>query len=125
MSALQAAIAECLSLHAQAVEKLGTDQPEMLPKVPPAIRAKIATQRERVNATLSGVAPEVHVAHVESLNAGLRLILKKLAPEPPKQPPPPLPVWDDQAKAWRVPDPGQIDTGDPGRPFDDRIDDLF
>ena len=100
---LASAIAECLALHAEAVAKLGTDAPEDLPKVPPSVRGKIIRQRERVNATLSGVAPEVHTAHIESLNAGLRLILRQLAPAKPKPPKPPLPVWDKLNKRWRIP----------------------
>jgi hypothetical protein len=124
VTAAPAVIAECLSLHAQAVAKLGTDRPELDPRVDPEFRARIIRQRANVSASLEG-DPELHQRHVESLNRGLRILLRRLAPEPPKPPPPPLPVWDDQAKAWRMPDPGQIDTGSPNRPFDDRIDDLF
>jgi hypothetical protein len=95
-------IAECLSLHAECRDKLGTDLPEQLSKVPASVKDKIVRQRERVNATLTGVDPSVHVAHIQSLNAGLKLILKKLAPRPPEPPKPPLPVWDDAAKRWAV-----------------------
>ena len=75
---LASAIAECLHLHAQAKDRLDTEYPERLPRVPEAVRAKVIRQRERVSNTLSGVTPEQHVAEIESLNAGLRLILKKL-----------------------------------------------
>ena len=122
MSNLQAAIAEYLSVYAEAMAALGTDEPELDPRIDQALRDKIVRQRAKVNATLSGVAPEVHVAHVEALTSGLRVVLRRLAPAKPKTPAPPMPVWDDRAKAWRVPDPGQVDT--PTGP-DDRIDDLF
>jgi hypothetical protein len=101
-SALTEAIAECLSLHAECQAKLGTDLPEELPQIAPAFRDKIIRQRERVNATLTGVSPEVHVQQIQSLNKGLRLILAKLAPRPVEPPPPPQPVWDDQSKVWKV-----------------------
>jgi hypothetical protein len=104
---LEAAIAECLALHAEAMDKLGTEYPERLPRVPDALRAKMTRQRDKVSATLESVDPAVHVAQVESLNKGLRLILRKLAPVKSKPPVPPLPVWDAAAKAWRIP---QTDT---------------
>ena len=63
---------------------------------------KIIRQRERVNGTLTGVDPAVHIAQIQCLNAGLRLILKKLAPRPPEPPKPPHPTWDDEAKTWVV-----------------------
>jgi hypothetical protein len=90
--ALPAAIAACLSVHAECVEKLGTEFPEQLPSVSPTLRDKITRQRERVTLSLSGVDPSVHVAHLESLTTGLRLILNRLAPPPPVPAKPPTGV---------------------------------
>jgi hypothetical protein len=118
------AIAEYLALHTEAMN-LGTDRPELDTQIDPGLREKILRQRDRVNATLTGVAPEVHVAHLKSLNEGLRIALRRLALVPAKPIPPPMPVWDDSAKAWRIPDSGQVNVGNPSRPFDDRVDDLF
>ena len=89
--ALAEAITESLSLHAECLDRLGTDLPETLPQIVPALRDKIIRQRKRVNATLTGVDPSVHIKHIESLNAGLKLILNKLAPRPPEPPKPPMP----------------------------------
>ena len=101
---LQAAIAECLSLHAQAVAKLDTEYPERLP----GYRRRYA-RRSPGNVTGSATPYRVSLPKSTSprsrvLNAGLRLILKKLCPVEPELPaPPPLPVWDDSTKTWRVP----------------------
>jgi hypothetical protein len=121
---LAAAIAECLSLHAQALDRLGTDRPELDDRVDPEFRVKVVRQRSNVSASLEG-DPELHRRHVEALNKGLSILLRRLAPQPPKPPRPSLPLWDDIAKAWRVPGPRQVDTGNPDRPFNDHIDDLF
>jgi hypothetical protein len=150
MPDLPAVIAECLGLHAESMHRLGTEQPELNPRVDPGLRDKIVRQRAKVSASFESTA-EDHARHVESLNKGLRIVLRRLAPPRPKPAAPPMPVWDDVAKAWRIPvsgqlgvaapgrhhggpgsqataptpspprDPGQIDTGDPGRPFDDEI----
>jgi hypothetical protein len=95
-------IAECLSLYAEALDKLGTDRPELDPRGDPNLRDKIIRQRAKVSSSPEG-DPDQHRLHVESLNKGLRLILRRLAPPKPKPPAPPLPVWDDSAKTWRVP----------------------
>ena len=125
---LASAIAECLHLHAQAKDRLDTEYPERLPRVPEAVRAKVIRQRERVSNTLSGVTPEQHVAEIESLNAGLRLILKKLAPVEPEPARPPMPVWDNTAKRWCVPVSGRDRIAELAEQFDQRgpdtIDDL-
>jgi hypothetical protein len=102
MNGLSQVIAECLSLHAQAVDKLGTDRPELDERIDPELRNKIVRQRTKVSASLE-VDPEQHRAHVESLNKGLRIVLRRLVPPKPKPPAPPLPVWDDAAKKWRIP----------------------
>jgi hypothetical protein len=102
-SSLPAVVAECLSIHAEAMAKLATDRPELDPRVPTEIREKIIRQRAKVATSLEG-DPLHHQAHVESLTKGLRLILRRLVPDKPKPPTPPMPVWDDEAKAWRIPE---------------------
>jgi hypothetical protein len=102
MSNLTAAIVECLSLHAQAVDKLGTDRPELDYRIDHRLRDKIVRQRAKMSASFEG-NPEQHRAHVESLNKGLRIVLRRLLPPKPKLPAPPLPVWDNAAKEWRIP----------------------
>jgi hypothetical protein len=77
---LQTAIAECLAVHAEAVEKHGTDQPELLDAIPIELREKMQRQRQKVSATLEGVDPAVHAAHVEALTKGIRMIMKRLSP---------------------------------------------
>jgi hypothetical protein len=103
MTDLSVALAECLSLHAEAKAKLGTEYPERLPQVPEGIRAKMARQRDKVSASLSGTRPEDHVAHVESLNAGLRLLLRRLSPRLQEPSKPPMPVWDAATTSWEQP----------------------
>jgi hypothetical protein len=101
---LQTAIAECLSLHAQAMDKLGTDRPELDPRIDETLREKLIRQRANVVSSLDDQA-DLHLRQVESLNKGLRIILRRLAPSKPKPPAPPMPTWDDEAKAWRIPVP--------------------
>jgi hypothetical protein len=104
MSDLQAAIAECLALHAEAVDKLGTEFPEQLEGIPDELRLKMRQARANVNATLEGSAPAQHVLHLQALNKGLRFVLRRLLPPAaPKPPAPPPPVWDDKSKTWQVP----------------------
>ena len=45
MPDLAEAITESLSLHAECLDKLGTDLPEELPQVPASVRDKIIRQR--------------------------------------------------------------------------------
>jgi hypothetical protein len=123
VSDLAAAIAECLALHAKAMDKLGTDHPELDPRVAPDFRDKIIRQWAKVSASLEG-DPEVHRLHVEALNKGVRILLRRLAPSPAKSPSPPLPVWDDTAKAWRVPvTDSKIRIAELAEAFDRRIPD--
>jgi hypothetical protein len=103
MPDLRAVIAENLSVHAEAMAKLGTDRPELDHRVPVELREKIIRQRAKVSASLEG-DPEHHQAHVESLTRGLRLVLRRLVPAKPKPEAPPMPVWDDATKAWRIPE---------------------
>jgi len=103
MTDLPATIAECLSVHAEAMDRLGTDRPELDDRVDPGLREKIVRQRAKVSASLEG-DPEQHRAHVESLTKGLKIVLRRLVPAKPKLPAPPLPVWDDETKAWRIPE---------------------
>ena len=70
------------------------DLPELDPRIDPGLRDKIARQRAKVNASLTGVDPEVHQRHVEALNKGLG-ISAPLLPPGPTPPALPLPVWDD------------------------------
>jgi hypothetical protein len=98
---LAAAIVECLSLHAQAMAKFGTERPEQDGRISSELRAKIEWQRAKVSTSFD-YDPETHRRHIESLNKGLRLILRQLGSAESKAPPP-LPIWDDQVKAWRVP----------------------
>ena len=97
MSELQVAIAECLSLHAQAMDKLRTDRPELDPRIEPDLRDKLVRQRGKVIASLDD-AEDLHRCHLESLNKGLKIILRRLMPPLAAKPPaPPLPVWDDES----------------------------
>ena len=60
--------------------------------------------RANVNVTLEGSDPAQHVLHLQALCRGLRIVLRRLTPpSAPKPPAPPLPVWDDTVKRWRVP----------------------
>jgi hypothetical protein len=88
------AIAECLALHAEAMDRLGTDYPERLSRVPVSVKEKMSRQRER--------AQTLDLDQVQSLNAGLRLILRKLAPRAPEPPRPPMPTWNDNSKRWEI-----------------------
>ena len=99
---LATVIAECLALHAQAIDRLGTDYPESDPRIDPGLRDKIVRQRAKVSASLSG-DPALHQLHVEALNRGLRIVLRRLIPPAPEPGQPPMPVWDDAAKRWQIP----------------------
>ena len=77
-SDLQTTIAEYLSLHAEAVEKSGLEEPELHPDVPDGLRTKLRQARANVNATLTGCSVEQHVLHISTLCRGLRLALKHL-----------------------------------------------
>jgi hypothetical protein len=76
---LAAAIASCLAAHAEAVDRFGTDQPELLDVIPTELRDKIQRQRAKVMASLMAGDPAVHAAHVEALTKGLRLIMRRLS----------------------------------------------
>jgi hypothetical protein len=121
MTDLLNAIAECLSLHARSMDRLGTDLPELDARIDEAFRARVIRQRSNVSASLEG-DPEQHRRHVESLNSALRIMLRRLAPEPASPPPPPLPTWDDKKKRWIV-DPvttGKARVEELARQFDER-----
>lgn len=85
MITLQSAIAECLELHARAVEQFGTETPEELNGISEALRRKMRQARANVSATLSGSSPEQHVLHLQSLCRGLRLVMKTLYTPPSDQ----------------------------------------
>ena len=78
MSDLSQAIAACLQAHAEAVDRFGTDQPELLDAIPPELREKMTRQRAKIDATLQGVDPSVHAAHLVALTKGLRIVMKRL-----------------------------------------------
>jgi hypothetical protein len=115
-------IARCLSLHAQAMDHLGTDRPELDDRVDPEFRAKVVRQRQNVSTSLESGDPELHQRHVESLNRGLSILLRRLAPQPPKAAPPPMPTWDDKAKRWIVESmtTGKARIDELARQFDER-----
>jgi hypothetical protein len=75
---LSQAIAECLQVHAEAVEKFGTDRPEESDNIPSELREKMTRQRAKVDATLQAVDPSAHIAHLEALIKGLRLVMRRL-----------------------------------------------
>jgi hypothetical protein len=79
MSDLSKAIAECLALHAEAVEQFGTETPEENPALPPELQAKLAQARTNVNVTLTGSSVDQHVLHIQTLCRGLRLVMRKLS----------------------------------------------
>ena len=79
MSDLATAIAECLSAHAEAVEKFGTETPEQHENTPAGLRAKMQQARANVSATLEGSTPEQHALHIQALTRGLRLVMKRLS----------------------------------------------
>jgi hypothetical protein len=98
---LATAIGTCLALHAKAVEKLGTEFPEQLESIPDELRQKMRQARANVNATLAGSDPTQHVLHLQALNKGLRIVLRRLLPPAAPEPPaPPPPVWNDKTKSW-------------------------
>ena len=80
MPDLATAIAECLALHAEALEKFGTENPEENSVLPEELISEMRRARENVSDTLAGGQPEIHAAHVAALNRGLRLVMKRLNP---------------------------------------------
>jgi hypothetical protein len=74
---LVTAIAECLALHADCVEKFGTETPEEHARVPAELRQKMCQARANVSATLEGSSVEQHVLHIQNLCRGLRLVVMK------------------------------------------------
>ena len=75
---LSQAIADCLAAHAEAVDRFGTDRPELSDTIPPALREKMTRQRQKVDATLQGDDVPAHVAHLVALTKGLRLVIHRL-----------------------------------------------
>jgi hypothetical protein len=75
---LATAIAEYLSLHAEAVERSGLEAPELHSSIPEGLRAKVLQAHANVNATLTGCSVEQHVLHISAACRGLRLLLKRL-----------------------------------------------
>ena len=77
-SALATAIAECLALHAECVEKFGTETPELHDSIPAELRLKMQQARANVSVTLEGSSVEQHVLHIQTLCRGLWLVMRKL-----------------------------------------------
>ena len=65
-------------MHAEALEKFGTDRPEQSDSIPSELRDKMTRQRAKVDATLQGEDVPAHVAHVEALTKGLRVVMRRL-----------------------------------------------
>jgi hypothetical protein len=99
VDAINAAIAACLAVHAEAIEVAGSAYPERDPRIPAELRAKVERQRRRVEQTLEHAA---HPRHVESLTQGVRICLRRLAPSRPRAAKPPAPTWDEATKRWIV-----------------------
>jgi hypothetical protein len=77
---LASTIAECLALHAESLDKFGTDQPELHDSIPKELQDKMRQARANVSATLTGCDPAQHVLHLQALCRGLRLVMKRLKP---------------------------------------------
>jgi hypothetical protein len=77
---LQTTIAEYLVLCAEAVEKFGTDTPELHDAVPEELQHKMRQARDNVNATMTGCSPKQHVLHLKALCHDLRLVMKRRTP---------------------------------------------
>jgi hypothetical protein len=75
---LAAVIAECLAAHAEAVDRFGTEAPELSDSIPIELREKMQRQRAKVSATLEGSDPDAHAVHVAALTKGLRLVMLRL-----------------------------------------------
>jgi hypothetical protein len=71
---------ECLAAHAEAVERFGTEQPEIADTIPVELRDRMQRQRAKVASSLEGVDPAAHAQHVAALIKGLRLVMRKLDP---------------------------------------------
>jgi hypothetical protein len=77
---LQSVIAECLAAHAEAMQRFGTEQPELADVIPVELRNRMQRQRAKVASSLVGDDPAVHAQHVAALTKGLRLVMRKLDP---------------------------------------------
>jgi hypothetical protein len=77
---LPEAIAVCLALHAESLEKFGTETPEKHDSIPVELQEKMREARANVAATLCGNNPDQHVLHLQALCRGLRLVMKRLKP---------------------------------------------
>jgi hypothetical protein len=75
---LATAIAETSALHAECLEKFGTETPEDHDSIPEGLRTKMRLARTNANAALSGCTPAEHVRHLQALCCGLRLVMCRL-----------------------------------------------
>jgi hypothetical protein len=65
-------LAACLFAHADAVERFGTDRPELVDGSQHDLIGRLIRQRQRA-AALDGDDPEALAKHVESLTKGMRI----------------------------------------------------
>jgi hypothetical protein len=79
MSELQTALAEYFATHAEAVERFGTYQPELLDSVPAELRDRMQRQRQKVSASIQANDVKAHLRHVEACTKGLRLVMRRLS----------------------------------------------
>jgi hypothetical protein len=78
-SDLATIIAETLALHAEAIDRFGTETPEDHDSVSTELRQKMHQARANVSATLEGSSVQQHVLHLQSLCRGLRLVMRRLS----------------------------------------------
>jgi hypothetical protein len=82
MSGLQNTLAACLAAHAEAVERLGTDRPEVVAGSNHELIGRMIRQRARVAAALAGDDPVAVARHVDALTKGLRIAMRCRAVPP-------------------------------------------
>jgi hypothetical protein len=71
------AIAELLAVHAECLDRFGSDLPENNAMLGADLITRMRQQRKKLEASLDG-PPEVHAAHCRALAAGMRLCMRKL-----------------------------------------------
>jgi hypothetical protein len=72
------ALAECLAAHAEALDRHGTDRPELSDAISVKLREKMQRQRGKVAATFENAEPEHQAVHVAALTKGLRAVMRRL-----------------------------------------------
>jgi hypothetical protein len=76
-TALRSAIAELLHVHAECLDRFGTDRPESNAMLGTDLIERMRRQRTKVDQSLDGPI-EGHIAHVQALTAGMRVCMRKL-----------------------------------------------